>query len=67
MPAILGATSGGGGAVAAAFIVFLLLVLSYLAIMAFKLKRIEREVVEMAKRMERTAAGDETRAEEPVA
>jgi hypothetical protein len=62
-------TSGGGGYVAAAYLVFLLLVLSYLAIMAAKLSRIEREVVEIADSVERRDGPGATpsRAREPVA
>lgn len=65
MSAILAAT--GGGSVAAAYLVFLALVLSYLAIMAVKLSRIEREVVEIAEDVERRgeAVGEE-RPREPV-
>ena len=57
--------------VAAAYLVFLVLVLSYLAIMAFKLARIEREVVAIAELVEsRDAAvadAPPARAREPVA
>ena len=41
-----------GKYVAAAYLVFLLLILVYVAIMATKLSRIEREVVELAERGE---------------
>jgi Na+-transporting methylmalonyl-CoA/oxaloacetate decarboxylase gamma subunit len=60
----------GDGYVAAAYLVFLFLVLSYLAIMAVKLGRIERDVVEIADAVDRRAAAAEaptTRAKEPVA
>ena len=63
--------ASGNGYVAAAYIVFLALVLSYLAIMAVKLGRIEREVVEIAQAVEdrdRAAAGPAAaRPKEPVA
>jgi hypothetical protein len=58
-----------GPYVAAAYLVFLGLILVYVAIMAVKLARIEREVVELAELVERdglerrTAA---TAADEPV-
>jgi hypothetical protein len=42
----------GNGYVAAAYLAFLFLVLSYLAIMAVKLGRIEREVVEISELVE---------------
>ena len=48
------------GYVAPAYLAFLFLVLSYLAIMAVKLGRIEREVVEISELVE-------SRAKEPVA
>lgn len=60
----------GDGYVAGAYVVFLFLVLSYLAIMAVKLSRIEREVVELAELVEgRDRVADEkpARAREPVA
>jgi len=50
--------------------VFLLLILSYLAIMAYKLSRIEREVVEIAEIVEgrdRPVEAKPVRAKEPVA
>ena len=61
--------ASGDGYVAAAYIVFLFLVLSYLAIMAVKLSRIEREVVEISELVEsRSADGaPAARAKEPVA
>ncbi|MBA3749090.1 MAG: hypothetical protein H0W96_16595 [Solirubrobacterales bacterium] len=58
--------ASGNDYVAAAYLVFLLLVLSYLAIMAVKLSRIEREVVEIADAVERRAAAAD-RVREPVA
>jgi hypothetical protein len=60
----------GDGYVAAAYLVFLFLVLSYLAIMAVKLGRIERDVVEIADAVDRRAAAAEAptaRTREPVA
>jgi hypothetical protein len=59
--------ASGDGYVAAAYLVFLFLVLSYLAIMAVKLGRIEREVVEIAEAVDRRDAAASTRAKEPVA
>ena len=60
--------AAGDGYVAAAYLVFLLLVLSYLAIMAVKLGRIEREVVEIADAVERrTDAAASQRTKETVA
>jgi len=63
--------AAGGGEVAAAYLVFLGLVLSYLAIMATKLSRIEREVVEISELVEdRDRAASEqadARTKEPVA
>jgi type II secretory pathway component PulM len=56
-----------GKYVAAAYLVFLLLVLVYVAIMANKLSRIEREVVELADLVEaRDAAAETQREREPV-
>jgi hypothetical protein len=55
----------GGNYVAAAYLVFLFLVLSYLAIMAVKLARIEREVVEISEIVEARATSP--RVQEPVA
>jgi hypothetical protein len=64
------ALSGGDRYVAAAYLVFLFLVLSYLAIMAVKLSRIERELVEISDAVEgRDRAAAEAapkRAKEPV-
>ena len=48
--------------VAGAYVVFLALVLVYLAIMAAKLSRLEREVVELAQLAERRDAVPEDRA-----
>jgi hypothetical protein len=57
-----------GKYVAAAYLVFLLLVLVYVAIMAAKLSRIEREVVELADLVEaRDAGAAPSRVREPVA
>jgi hypothetical protein len=69
MRTVLAATSGGGGSVAAAYLVFLFLVLAYLAIMAVKLARIEREVVSIVEDLDRRERGAETpaRTREPVA
>ena len=60
----------GDGYVAAAYLVFLALVLIYVAIMAVKLSRIEREVVQIAEAVEeRDRAADAApaaRSREPV-
>ena len=57
-----------GKYVAAAYLVFLALVLVYVAIMASKLSRIEREVVELAEAVEgRRPPAPQARVEEPVA
>ena len=57
-----------GKYVAAAYLVFLALVLIYVAIMASKLSRIEREVVELADAVEgRRPPSQQARVEEPVA
>jgi predicted S18 family serine protease len=57
-----------GKYVAAAYLVFLALLLLYVAIMASKLSRIERDVVEIAELVEdRSQAADaEMRIKEPV-
>lgn len=57
-----------GKYVAGAYLVFVLLILVYVAIMASKLSRIEREVVELAELVERrdAAAAEPARAKEPV-
>ena len=57
-----------GKYVAAAYMVFVLLILVYVAIMASKLSRIEREVVEIADIVEArdNAAATPPRAKEPV-
>jgi hypothetical protein len=60
------ALAGGDRYVAAAYVVFFALVLTYLAIMAMKLSRIEREVVAIAEIVERRDAAAE-RAKEPIA
>jgi len=52
--------------VAGAYLVFLALVLVYLAIMAAKLSRLERDVVELAELDERRNAVPEERVREPV-
>jgi hypothetical protein len=58
----------GNGYVAAAYLVFLFIVLSYLAIMAVKLSRIEREVVEISELVDaRDKAAESAREGEPVA
>lgn len=46
-----------GKYVAAAYLVFLALILVYVAIMAAKLSKIEREVVELAELVDRQEAG----------
>jgi hypothetical protein len=46
--------------VAGAYLVFLGLLLVYLAIMAFKLSRIERELVELNELADRTTGSGET-------
>jgi hypothetical protein len=56
----------GNDYVAGAYLVFLFLVLSYLAIMAAKLSRIEREVVEISELVEARNVAPE-RTKEPVA
>ena len=56
-----------GKYVAAAYLVFLALVLIYVAIMAVRLGRIERQVVELAELAERRdATRDAERAKEPA-
>lgn len=50
------ALSSGEKYVAGAYVVFLLLILAYLAIMATKLSRLEREVVELTAIAEREPA-----------
>lgn len=67
------ALSGGDRYVAGAYLVFLFLVLAYIAIMAVKLGRIEREVVEIAEIVEghdrpaEQPASTRAKAKEPVA
>jgi hypothetical protein len=58
-----------GKYVAAAYLVFVALLLIYVAIMASKLSRIEREVVELAELVEGTqdAAAPQERTKETVA
>ena len=59
--------SGGEGYVAAAYLVFLALILIYVAIMATKLGRIEREISELSEIVERREGdGTERREEERV-
>jgi len=57
-----------GKYVAAAYLVFLALLFIYVAIMASKLSKIEREVVEIAELVEERsqAAGADTRVKEPA-
>jgi hypothetical protein len=57
----------GNGYVAAAYLAFLFLVLSYLAIMATKLSRIEREVVEISELVDARDRAASERTKEPVA
>ncbi len=57
--------SGGEGYVAAAYLVFLALVLVYLGIMASKLSRIERQVVELAEEVD-ARERDDAKEREPV-
>jgi len=52
--------------VAGAYLVFLALVLVYLAIMASKLSRLERDVVALAELAEQRDVGHEDRVREPV-
>jgi CcmD family protein len=54
-----------GEYVAAAYLVFILLILVYVAIMASKLSRIEREVVELVEARDDAAA--RSREQQPVA
>ncbi len=61
------ALSDGEKYVAGAYVVFTALILVYLAIMAAKLSRLEREVVELTEIAEREPALDGERAKEPVA
>jgi hypothetical protein len=57
-----------GKYVAGAYLVFLALILVYVAIMASKLAKIEREVVEIAELVERkNDAQPDARTKEPVA
>jgi type II secretory pathway component PulM len=53
---VIFAADTGGNYVAAAYVVFLALVLIYVAIMASKLARIEREIGELAELVERRPA-----------
>jgi hypothetical protein len=52
--------------VAGAYVVFMALILVYLAIMATKLSRLEREVVELTEIAEREPAAEHERAKEAV-
>jgi hypothetical protein len=56
-----------GKYVAGAYIVFSLLILVYVAIMAAKLQRIERELAELARFAEQRAAGDRPERERETA
>ncbi len=58
--------ASGNDYVVAAYLVFLFLVLSYLAIMAVKLARIEREVVEIADVVEGRDGSAAERVREPA-
>ena len=69
MSPIIAAT--GDGSVAAAYLVFLFLVLSYIAIMAVKLQRIEREVVQIVEDLDARDGkaqkpAERSRSKEPV-
>jgi hypothetical protein len=55
-----------GPYVAGAYLVFLALILVYVAIMAAKLARIERELVELSELAERRSAADREREREAV-
>jgi len=55
------------GYVAAAYLVFFALVLAYFAIMAAKLQRLERELVELNELADKQQAAREAHAVEPVA
>ena len=59
--------ASGNDYVAAAYLVFLFIVLSYLAIMASKLSRIERELVEISDAVDHRDSNAAARAKEPVA
>jgi hypothetical protein len=55
----------GDGYIAAAYLIFLAILLSYVAIMAVRLSRVERELTELNELLaQREAAGDDDR--EPV-
>ncbi len=56
----------GGKYVAGAYIVFLVLVLAYVAIMAIRSQRIERELNELQRDVEAARLGAEDRQREPV-
>jgi hypothetical protein len=55
-----------GPYVAAAYLIFLALILVYVAIMASKLARIERELIELSELAERRAAAPDEEAREAV-
>ena len=59
--------SDNTGYVAAAYLVFFALVLAYFAIMAAKLQRLERELVELNELADKQQAAREAHAVEPVA
>ena len=57
-----------GPYVAAAYLVFLALILTYVAIMAIRLSRIEKEIDDLARIVEQRAAANQAEREtEPVA
>lgn len=51
-----------GKYVAAAYVVFAVLLLVYVGIMAARLARVQREIAELARRVERRTGGDGTQA-----
>ncbi|HEV2770844.1 MAG TPA: hypothetical protein VGV40_11720 [Solirubrobacteraceae bacterium] len=55
-----------GAYVAAAYVVFFALILVYVAIMAAKLGRLERDVTELSELAERRRAAEVEREQEPV-
>lgn len=56
---------GGGGYVVAAYLAFLIMLLVYIGIMALRISRLERELIEMHKVVDRQR--DEARRAEPTA